>query len=313
MIAAIYRNFGPPSVLRLENFPDPKPKKNEILVRVYASGVNPIDCDLRKGRLKFLQFFKKSRIPGSDFAGKVIEVGSNCSRIKPGDDVFGFVPPLKGGACSEYLAVKENFASIMPPSLTYEEAASLPLVSLTSLQALRNLARLKLGDMIFIHGASGGVGTIAIQIARYLGAEVHASCSSKNTQLLRQNGADQVINYNHSLILGLSDCYDVFFDIYGNMPFQKIKHLLFPRGRHITTIPSPYNFMMEILSKLFSFKGTYVVVVSPNYKDLDLIANLVNSHQIKPVIDRSIPLTDIQKAHAYLETRRACGKVVITI
>lgn len=313
MLAAIYHNFGPPSVINLKELPIPKPKKNEILVRVYASALNPIDCDLRKGRLKFLQFFKKSRIPGCDFAGKVVSVGSNCARIKPGDDVFGFIPPLKSGACAEYLAVKENYTAVMPPSLTYEEAASLPLVSLTSLQALRNLARLKLGDMIFVHGASGGVGTIAIQIARHLGAEVHASCSSKNTALLRQNGADQVINYNHNLILGLNDCYDVFFDIYGNMPFQKIKHLLFPRGRHITTIPSPYNFMMEILTKLFSFKGTYVVVVSPNFKDLDLIAKLINTQQLKPVIDRSLPLSEIQKAHTYLETRRACGKVVITL
>jgi NADPH:quinone reductase-like Zn-dependent oxidoreductase len=313
MLAAKYTCFGPPTVLKLEHVPTPKPQNNEVLIQVHASSLNPIDCDLRNGRLKFLQIFRKERITGSDFAGKIIEVGSKCTRLKPGDDVFGFVPPLKGGGCAEFLAVKENYVAKMPPSLNYGEAASLPLVSLTALQALRNLARLKIGDMVFIHGASGGVGTIATQIARHLGAEVHASCSSKNTQFVRQYGADQVINYNHSLILGLSDCYDVFFDVYGNMPFQKIKHLLFPRGRHITTIPSPYNFCMEVLTKLFSFKGTYVVVVTPNFKDLELIADLVNEHHLKPVIDRALPLSEISKAHAYLETRRACGKVIITI
>ncbi len=314
MKAVVYHRFGDPNVLRLEELPLPKVKKDEILVQTKAVALNPVDCSLRRGKLKMVNLpSKRGRIPGSDFAGIVVKTGSKIKKFKPNQSVYGFLPPLKGGASAEYLVVKEPQISHMPERLTFEEAAALPLAGLTALQALRDLARLKVGEVVFIHGASGGVGTLAIQIARNLGAEIYASSSKAKHPLIRTLGADQVMVHAKPAIVELSECFDVFFDVYGNMPYQKIKHLLFPRGRHITTLPSFRNFLMAFLCKLFSFKGSDVIIVKSIGKDLETLSEWINNGSIDPVIDRSMPLHEISKAHEYLESKKASGKIILTM
>jgi NADPH:quinone reductase-like Zn-dependent oxidoreductase len=314
MKAVVYHQFGDPQVLRLQELPIPKIKKDEVLVQTKAVALNPVDCSLRRGKLRIVNIpSKRGRVPGSDFAGVVVETGSRTKKFKPGQNVYGFLPPLKGGASAEYLVVKEAQISFMPARLTFEEAAALPLAGLTALQALRDLARLKVGEVVFIHGASGGVGTLAIQIARNLGAEIYASSSKSKHSLIRSLGADQVMLHSKPAIVELSECFDVFFDIYGNMPYQKVKHLLFPRGRHITTLPSFQNFLMAFLCKLFSFKGSDVIIVKSIGKDLDTLSEWVNNGSIDPVIDRSMPLYEISKAHEYLESKKASGKIILTM
>lgn len=314
MKAVVYHQFGDPKVLRLKELLIPKIKKDEVLVQTKAVALNPVDCTLRRGKLKMVNLpSKRGRIPGSDFAGIVVKIGNKTKKFKLGQSVYGFLPPLKGGASAEYIVVKEAQISLMPEQLTFEEAAALPLAGLTALQGLRNLARLKVGEVVFIHGASGGVGTLAIQIARNLGAEIYASSSKNKHPLIRKMGADQVLVHSQTAIVELTECFDVFFDVYGNMPYQKIKHLLFPRGRHITTIPSFQNFLMAFLCKLFSFKGSDVILVKSIGKDLETLSEWVNNGSIEPVIDRSMPLHEISKAHEYLESKRACGKIILTM
>lgn len=314
MKAVVYHQFGDPKVLRLEELPIPKIKQGEVLIQTKAVALNPVDCSLRKGKLKMVNIpGKRGRIPGSDFAGIIVKAGNKVKKFKPGQSVYGFLPPLKGGASAEYLVAKESQISLMPERLTFEEAAALPLAGLTALQALRNLARLKVGEVVFIHGASGGVGTLAIQIARNLGAEIYATSSRNKHDMIRKLGADQVMVHSKSTIVELKECFDVFFDVYGNMPYQKIKHLLFPRGRHITTLPSFQNFLMAFLCKLFSFKGSDVVIVKSTGKDLDTLSEWVNNGSIDPVIDRSMPLHEISKAHDYIETKKASGKIILTM
>lgn len=314
MKAVVYHQFGDPKVIRLQDLPIPNIKKDEVLVQTKAVALNPVDCSLRSGKLKMVNLPSKSgRIPGSDFAGIIVKTGNKTKKFKSGQCVYGFLPPLKGGASAEYLVAKEAQISLMPERLTFEEAAALPLAGLTALQALRNLARLKVGEVVFIHGASGGVGTLAIQIARNLGAEIYASSSKSKHPLIRSLGADQIMVHSKSAIVELTECFDVFFDVYGNMPYQKIKHLLFPRGRHISTLPSFQNFLMAFLCRLFSFKGSDVVIVKSIGKDLDTLSEWVNAGSIEPIIDRSMPLHEISKAHEYLESKKACGKIILTL
>lgn len=313
MQAITYHKYGSADVLQLEERPRPAVGRNEVLVRIRAAALNPVDCEIRRGMLRPVSSFGLPRIPGSDFAGEVVETGPGVRHLGSGDPVYGMAPPLSGGAYAGYIALKSDKLASMPKGISFEEAASVPLVALTALQALRDLAHIKAGQEVFIHGGSGGVGTVAIQLAKFFEARVTTSCSYRNTELVRDLGADEVIDYTKQDLTKLEKKYDIYFDVYGNMPFRRVKHLIRPKGRHVTTIISPVNFLTAFRTRMRPGKQARVVVVKSKAADLELIREIIEAGQLKPVVDKTYPLAEAAAAQKYLETKRASGKVVLKV
>ena len=313
MQAIAYHHYGSSQVLRAEQLAQPVPGTGQVLVRVRAAALNPVDCEIRRGSLRLLSGWRFPKVPGSDFAGEIVEVGAAVDHFEPGERVYGMSPPLRGGSYAEYLAIEPGKLARMPAALSFEAAAALPLVALTALQALRDLVRIKPGQRVFIHGGSGGVGTVAIQIAKYLDAQVMTTCSYRNLELVHALGADEVIDYTKTDVTNIEGGYDCYFDVYGNMPFHRVKHLLRPKGVHVSTIIDPGNFLMAFWTRLRPGRQARVVVVRSRSNDLELIRQLVENEQLSPVVDRTFPLEAAADAQAYLETRRASGKVVLQI
>jgi NADPH:quinone reductase-like Zn-dependent oxidoreductase len=249
-------------------------------------------------------------VPGYDLAGEIIEAPSG-SGLTPGMPVFGMVEAWCAGTCADQVVVPVTGLAPKPESLTMIEAAALPLVSLTAIQALRGLARLRSGQTVCINGASGGVGTVAVQIARALGAEVTGVCSGRNTDLVRSLGSHHVIDYTeqHPLATGR---YHVFFDAFGNLSFGQARQALESRGIYISTVPGARIFVDSVLSRL-GRQRAHLVIVRDSRTDLDQICTWVDQGLLRPVIDRVLPLESSAEAHTYLETRRARGKVVLDL
>ncbi len=312
MNAIFYQQYGDTSVLEYGDQPIPNPGPKEVLIKVHASALNPIDCEIRKGSFKVVTGKRFPRIPGCDFSGEIIAKGEKVKSFQVGDLIYGMSKTYRGGAHAEYLTMNAAEIGLKPPSLSMLEAAALPLASLTSLQALRDLAQLKAGQKILLNGASGGVGVFAIQLAKLMGAQIHAICSHRNVELVKSLGADQVIDYTQTNIRESKERYDVIYDIYGNQSFPRVKHLLTANGRHVTTIPSAKNFRRQYIRRFFK-RTTQVVLVVSNTKDLGVLADYVQEGKLRPIIDRVLPLESAAEAQAYLETRRAKGKVVLQI
>jgi NADPH:quinone reductase-like Zn-dependent oxidoreductase len=310
MKAITYHRYGSFEELKLEQVALPRPKRGEVLVQVTASALNPIDCEIRSGHMQLVTGWRFPRIAGSDFAGTVVDRGPGVDQYANGDPVYGFLAPERGGALAEYLTIDTQEIARMPLNLKFEEAAGLPLAAQTVVQAFGLQHDLK-GKLVFIHGASGGVGVMAVQIAKILGAEVHASCSFRNTEMVKKLGADQVVDYTQNDIRKLGAVYDVFFDVYGNMPLPKVAHQIVKNGRHLSTIPNPINFF-RVFNPLKS-RAAKVVVVRSRQHDLELIAQWVETGRLLPIIDRILPMAEAAAAHEYLETKRAKGKVIIRI
>jgi len=312
MKAVVYRKYGKPEVLELADIPQPNIKAHEVLVEVHTAALNPIDCEIRKGRARIATGNKFPRIPGSDFSGKIVEKGAAVEGFEIGDEVYGMSKTLKGGSYAEYIAIPAAEIGLKPKGLAFKEAASIPLAALTALQGLRDLAEVEAGHKVFLHGASGGVGVYAIQIAKALGAHVSATCSYRNVDRLKALGADEVIDYTKGNILQNENRFHLFYDIYGNQSFGKAKHLLVPSGTYVSTIPSPQNFLQEFFS-FFSRKKAKVVVVKSLTKDLDVLREMVNSGQLKSIIDKIYPMEEAREAQEYQEGRRAKGKILLEI
>ncbi|MEM6347824.1 MAG: NAD(P)-dependent alcohol dehydrogenase [Bacteroidota bacterium] len=312
MNAIFYQQYGDTSVLAYGEQPIPNPGPKEVLIKVHASALNPIDCEVRKGSFKVVTGKRFPRIPGCDFAGEIIAKGAKVKPFQVGDLVYGMSKTYRGGAHAEYITMNPNEIGLKPPALSMVEAAALPLAALTSLQALRDLAQIQAGQKVLLNGASGGVGVFAIQLAKAMGANVHATCSHRNIELVQSLGVDHAIDYTQTDIRASKERYEVIYDIYGNQSFPRIKHLLTTQGRHITTIPSAKNFRRQYIRRFFK-RSTQVVLVVSSTKDLATLAQYVHEGKLRPVIDRVLPLEEAAKAQAYLETRRAKGKVVLQI
>lgn len=311
MKAIIYSQYGDPSVLRQADQPVPQPRAGEVQVRVNYAALNPVDCEIRKGRISLLTGWRFPRIPGSDFAGIVSACGPDVTQFSPGDAVYGFTSPLRGGAYAEYLTIPVGRIARIPEGCTFAQAASLPLAALTALQGMRDCGHLKPGGSVFIHGASGGVGTLAVQIAKALGATVHASCSYRNTAAVAALGADEVFDYTQTNIRQLGRTYDLFFDVYGNMPLSRVWHQVAKEGAHVTTIPTPDNYLQAW--NPFRKRQTKVVVVNSKTADLEWLNAQWEAGKLHSVIDRKYPLAEAQNAQEYQESRRAKGKICLHI
>lgn len=311
MRAVVIDRYGGPEVLRLATVPRPVPTRGQVLVRTRFIGVNPKDIIVRKGKFKIATGTKFPLIVGHDIAGEVIEAGIGAD-LAEGDRVYGMINDFAGRAYSEYAAVDCKQLALAPSSVDLDVAAAVPLAAQTALQALRDDAQLQPGQRALINGASGGVGVFAVQIAKILGSHVTAVCSHRNVELVRELGADEIVDYGKTKLVSLDEHFDVIFDVFGNYHFAELKHLLGPRGTYVHTIPSARIFK-DVARTFVRRKSAKLVIVKSRRDDLDWLRQHIDGGRIRVVVDRSFALGNVAEAHRYMETKRARGKVVLAV
>ncbi len=321
MKAIVYSNYGSPDVLKYEEIEKPTAGDSEVLIKVRAASVNPLDSHLMKGKpyiARVLFGLRKPKItrPGRDVAGQVEAVGRNVTQFKPGDEVFG----LCQGAFAEYVCTPEAALVIKPNNVTFEQAASAPVAALTVLQGLRDKGQIQPGQKVLINGAAGGVGTFAVQIAKSFGADVTGVCSTRNVDMVRSIGADQVIDYTQEDFTKSGHRYDLIFDLVANHSVLACRRVLNPKGRYIMAgalsgrligfLAFPIKAL--VLSRFVSQK--FVVFIARSSKeDLTIMGELIATGKVTPVIDKRYRLSEVPEAIRYLEEGHARGKVVITL
>lgn len=314
MKAVYYEKYGAVDVLQYGEQPKPTVKDDEILVRVHAASVNPVDWKIRDGMMLPITGLNFPKIPGLDIAGVVAEAGKDVADFMPGDRVFGMIDNYVGGAYAEYAVITEKVAVPIPDNLNYKQAAAVPLTALTALQALRDKGELAAGEKVLINGASSGVGTFAVQIARALGAgEVTGVCSTEHVELVKSLGADFVVDYTAEDFTKHEGRYDVIFDAVAKTTYIDSKASLRQQGRFVTTVPNPKDFAMGFVLSVFSDKKLSVVMTEDRGKDLRLIKGWIEAAKVTPVIDKVFSLKDAAEAQAYSETGHAAGKIVLVV
>ena len=332
MKALILDGYGSNKRLRLGEMPQPELRDEDVLVQVHAAGVNPLDSKIRDGEFKLMLPYRLPLILGNDVAGVVIRVGPKVRRFKPGDEVYARPDRGRIGTFAEFIAMNEADVAMKPGNLTMEEAASIPLVALTAWQALVEIAKLKKGQRVLIHAGSGGVGTFAIQLAKYLGATVATTTSTANVALAKSLGADVVINYKKDNFEKLLNGYDVALNSLGKDTLEKSLGVLKPSGKLISISGPPdvefareigSNWLLRQVMRLLSFgirrkagrrRVSYsFLFMRANGAQLSKITTLIESGIIRPVIDRVFPFEETNEALAYVETGRAKGKVVVRV
>ena len=323
MQAITYRRYGPPDTLAHEDIEKPVPGDDEVLVRIRAAAVNPYDWHFMRGEPLFLRLFAGLRRPrnprlGVDGAGYVEAVGKRVTEFKPGDEVFGACR----GALAEYAIARPSNLAAKPASISFEQAASVPIAGLTALSGVRDSGHAQPGQRVLINGAAGGVGTFAVQLARHFGAEVDGVCSTRNVELVRSLGASRVFDYTREDFTWTAERYDLVLDTVGNRSFAAIRHVLKPKGIHALVGGPTGRWMFGALAhvvaalvlSLFRSRGVRPVRVKPGYSEnLAFLASLIGEGKLTPVIDRRYPLRELPQAIAYLEEGHVRGKVVITV
>lgn len=323
MKAMVYHRYGPPDVVALTELPKPLPTNNEVLVHIRATTVTSADWRARSlfmpggfgpiGRLVFGVFGPRQPILGTELSGVVEAVGTSVTRFAPGDEVFAFTGG-KFGCHAEYRTIAEDgLIALKPANLSFEEAAALSFGGTTALPFLRDKAGLKAGDRVLIVGASGGVGTAAVQIALALGAEVTGVTSTANLQLVRSIGAHQVIDYTTQDFTATGETWDIILDTTGTASYARVDRVLRPGGRLVVVLGSLKGMLGIGGPSKSSGKRVIAVVASPSAEHIHTLADLAAAGALKPVIDRSYPLEDAVEAHAYVDTGRKRGSVVLTI
>ncbi|MEM8606562.1 MAG: NAD(P)-dependent alcohol dehydrogenase [Myxococcota bacterium] len=311
MRAVVIDRYGAADVLHEVTVPRPVPKRGQVLVKTDFIGVNPKDVIVRKGKFKIATGNKFPLIVGHDVAGKVVSTGSRTDLSK-GDRVYGMINDFAGRAYAEYAAIDANQLARAPESIEPRIAAAVPLAAQTSLQALRDDAGLTTGQKVLVNGASGGVGVFAVQIAKILGAHVTAVCSHRNVDLVRELGADEVIDYTERDLLGVDEKFDVFFDVFGNYHFDKVTGLLEKRATYVHTIPTG-RILRDVALTAMRKQRAKLVVVKSRRSQLDWLRQQIDGGHLRVVVDRSFLLSEAQQAHEYMETKRARGKVVLEV
>lgn len=324
MKAIVYESFGAPEVLALQEIARPAVGPDEVLVRVHAASPNPWDWHFMRGlpyiaRLAEAGLFAPTHpVLGRDVAGRVEEVGARVTRFRPGDAVFGLV---EAGGFAEYVSAPETLLAHKPPSVSFEQAATVPLAASTALQGLRDAGGIQPGQKVLIVGASGGVGTFAVQLARWLGAEVTGVCSTRNVELVRSIGAEHVIDYTHEDFTQSSARYDLIFQLAGTTSATAFRRILTPKGTLVLSSGDdsgrwigPFGRVIgAVLLSAFVDQTMRLLTTVPRSDDLQLLSELMESGVIAPVIDRTYPLDQTAEAIRYLETGRARGKVVVRV
>ena len=316
MKAIVQNDYGSPDILALKDVDRPEIMENDVLVRVHATGLNAGDYFSMRGSPWLARFSvgfpkPKNYILGWDMAGRVEAVGKEVTQFTPGDEVYGSC----SSALAEYVRVAEDKLAIKPANLTFEQAAAVPTAALTALQGLRDVGKVKPGQKVLINGASGGVGTFAVQIAKALGAEVTGVCSTRNVEMVRSIGADHVIDYTKDDFTKSGQRYDLILDNVASRTFSDLRRALAPQGMIIPNSGHGgmgYVFKAFLLSPFMRQHGS-MYLASQNNKDLLVLKELIESGKVTPVIDRTYPLSDTPDAFRYLENEHAKGKVVIIV
>ncbi len=325
MKAIVYCDYGLAN-LKLEDVEKPTPTDDQILVKVRAASVNPLDWHFIEGTPKIMRMMgvglrkpKDTRL-GVDFAGTVEAVGKNVTQFKPGDDVFGG----RDGAFAQYVCARETRAvALKPASITFEQAASVPIAAITALQGLRDKGKVQAGQKVLINGASGGVGTFAVQIAKSFGADVTGVCSTRNVDLVRSLGADHVIDYTKDDFTKSAERYDVILDNVANRSLSECRRVLTPKGKYVLIgggganeqgLIGPFaRIINTTVQSPFVSQQMGMMMAELNHNDLAILGDMMQSGKVKPVIDRTYKLSDLPEAIRYLEEGHARGKVVITL
>jgi len=322
MKAIVQYEYGSPDILRLEDVEKPIPDDDEVLVRVQASSVNPYDWHVMRGtpylvRMQFGLRKPKEPIQGADMAGRVEAVGKDVTEFQPGDEVFSETRR----SFAEYVCVRQDRLALKPANVSFEQAAAVPLAGLTALQGLRDKGQVQQGDRVLVNGASGGVGTFAVQIAKSLGAHVTGVTSTKNVDMVLSIGADEVVDYTREDFTQGADRYDVIFDTIGNHNPSDNRRVMATEGVYVAVGKSkmgnwigPLSMLLGVLVVSLVGKQKMVpLLAKTNRDDLETLSRLVEGGHVTPVIDRTYELADVAKAIRYLEKGRASGKVVITL
>jgi NADPH:quinone reductase-like Zn-dependent oxidoreductase len=322
MKAIVYTKYGSPDVLELREVEKPVPKNDEVLVKVFASSLNALDWHLLRAdpflaRLYAGLLKPKYSILGADVAGRVEAIGKGVKELKPGDDVFGDIFACGLGGFAEYVCAREQAVVLKPAKISFEQAAAAPVAAVTALRALRDKGRIRSGQKVLINGASGGVGAFAVQIAKSLGAQVTAVCSTRNLDMVRSIGADHVIDYTQEDFTRNGQRYDLIIGANGFHPILHYKRALSPSGIYVMTGGSGAQmFQAILLGPLISITGRKKMgglSSKPSQKDLIHIKELLEAGKITSVIDKRYPLGEVPEALRYLEEGHARGKVVITV
>ena len=325
MKAILHTKYGPPDELQLKEVEKPSPKDNEVLIKIHATTVTSSDCNIRN-----LTFAPKwSRLPmrlfvfgvfkprinrlGIDLAGEIEAVGKDVKRFKMGDQVFGRPDPAFG-AHAEYICIPENgVLTKKPANTTWEEAASIPLAGNTALYFIRDLGNIQAGQKVLINGASGGIGTFAVQLAKYYGAEVTGVCSATNVEMVKSLGADKVIDYTKEDFAKSGETYDVIFDVVGKISFSRCKNSLKKKGIYLTTLPTMAIIVQTVWTSMIGGKKVKFGDALGKVENLIFLKELTEVGKIKAVIDRRYPLEQTAEAFRYVEKGHKKGNVVITV
>lgn len=318
--------------MRMAEVPTPEINENEVLAEIHAASINPIDFKIRDGKVKMLLKYEMPLILGNDFSGVIVKVGSKVTHFKVGDEIYARPRKNKIGTFAEYIAIHEDDIALKPKNLSFEEAASIPLVGLTSYQALHDIMNLQKDQKILIHAGSGGVGTFAIQLAKIMGATVATTASEAGANLVKSLGVDKIINYKTERFEDILTNYDAVFDTIGGTTLEKSFNIIKSGGNIVSVSGMPNarfgkefgsGFFKTLLFSLASRKLTTLeknhnaqysfLFMKPSGDQLRTIANYIEAGKIKPVIDRVFPFEDAQKAMEYSEAGRAKGKIIVKI
>lgn len=323
MKAIVCSRYGSPSVLRYQEVPDPAPKDGEVLIRIRASSINSRDWRMMRANPFFIRFMvggllkPKQPILGADAAGVVEAVGRKVTQFKPGDEVFGCLQTYLGGTFAEFACARESEITYKPANLSFEQAAAVPVAALTALKGLRDCGKIQPGQRVLIQGASGGVGTFAVQLAKHFGAEVTGVCSTRNLAMVRSLGADHVIDYRHEDFTHGSQIYDLILAVNGYHPISQYLRVLAPEGTYVVAGGSMRQLAQAALQRRKNEApgGQKVDVVSVKVMQADLIflREVLEAGRVMPVIDNCYPLSQAADAMRFYEKEHPRGKIVIQI
>ena len=323
MKAMVYTEYGPPEVLQLKEVARPIPQENEVLVEVHAAAVNYGDWSFVRGKPFLVRLMgagllkPENAILGTDVAGRVEAVGKNVKHFRPGDEVFGDISACGFGGYAEYVSVPENVLALKPANLTFEEAAAVPMAGVVALQGLRDEGQIQSGQTVLINGASGGIGTFAVQIAKSFGAEVTGVCSTRNLDLVRSLGADHVIDYTQEDFARSEQGYDLILATAGYRSIFDYRRALSPEGTYVMSGGSTAQvFQAMLLGPMLSMTGSQKLgnlAAKTDQQDLVVVKELIEAGKVVPVIDRRYPLEEVADALRYYGQGHSRGKVVVTV
>jgi len=311
MKAVVITKYGTNDVVELGDAPQPRCAAGMVLIKVHAASVNPLDWKVRSGMLRLVTGSKFPKVLGCECAGEVVETSGGASKFKQGDLVIGLSGMRNLGVFAEYTCLPETTAFAKPAGLSFEQAACIPIAGLTALQALRDHGKIASGKKVLINGASGGVGTFAVQISSIFGAETTGVCSAANRDFVKGLGADRVIDYGTEDFTKERERYDIIFDAVAKRSFGECKKALKPSGVYISTLPSFSGFLNQYLMGFLSSRKARSIWVKPNSADMTWMTSHIESGRIKVIIDKVFSLDQAKEALAYSESGRAKGKIVI--